>query len=470
MFLVLQGEVLPTIFDTLVRECDGARLEPALASELRAEEGGRRFRFRLRDGVRFHDGRRVTARDVRYSLERLLLNGDSESRWFFEPIRGAAGLLAGRSRELEGFRIHSDAEFSIELDRPLAFFPALLAFPSASIVPEGTTNFVGGWRDGCVGTGPFRVVRFEPGRRLKLEANPYYWRAELPRLASLVFTFGVPPAEIAAGFRSGRFSLAWDLLPSDVDALRHDPAFAAGYRDTPRLGTYYVALNVHRGPLRDEALRHALVGSLDVDEFVGRIPGALALRAHSLVPPGLLGHEPTWGSAARDRPLASTFTTVDLTCLINSVYEGTYAGLATDLFREMRQGGFRVHVLDTKSEYHKNQAEALAGADVLLTRWIADYPDADSFYFSLLHTEHGIVGRVCGTPELDALIARGRSEPDPDARHDVYREIEETIARRALLVPLFHEKGYCFARPEVHDFHMNLFPPLVAFERLSLRG
>lgn len=84
------GETLPSIVETLTLGV-GGRIVPWLAAEFRVEEGRRRYRFHLRDDVRFHDGRRLTARDVRYSFERLLQNRDSECRWFYSPIREVTG-------------------------------------------------------------------------------------------------------------------------------------------------------------------------------------------------------------------------------------------------------------------------------------------------------------------------------------------------------------------------------------------
>src|SRR5262249_51766238 len=97
-----QTEVVPSIFETLTRALQGARIVPWLASEVVAEAEGRRYRFRLRPGVSFHDGRRLTARDVRYSWERLLAN-PSVNRWLLSPIRGARRILDGETTDLEGF-------------------------------------------------------------------------------------------------------------------------------------------------------------------------------------------------------------------------------------------------------------------------------------------------------------------------------------------------------------------------------
>ena len=128
--------------------------------------------------------------------------------------------------------------------KPVPFFPALMSEPAAAIVPEGTRRVSGTWRDQCVGTGPFRVVSFEPGRRLQLEKNPHYWREGYPRSNGIIFRFGMSPEEIRSEFLEGRLSIASDLLPADVEALRRDPRHGSGYRESPRLSIYCVAFNV----------------------------------------------------------------------------------------------------------------------------------------------------------------------------------------------------------------------------------
>ena len=147
-----------------------------------------KLRLRLREDVRFHDARRLTSRDVRYSFERLLKHKDDDYRWLLSPMRGAAAFANGQSEELEGFRIHSAGEFTVELDRPCSFFPAILSDQALAIVPEGFDSSARYWSDGCVGTGPFRLVRFEPNRRIELERNPLYWRKGFPRSRAVIFT------------------------------------------------------------------------------------------------------------------------------------------------------------------------------------------------------------------------------------------------------------------------------------------
>jgi oligopeptide transport system substrate-binding protein len=461
-----QGEVFGAIFETLTRAAEGARIIPWLASSFHAEEGGKKFRFRLQDGVRFHDGRRLTARDVRYSFERLLQNRESASRSLLAPIRGANRVLNGDSGELEGFRILSSLEFTIELEQALSFFPAILAYTPASIIPEGSREIGRHWREGCVGTGPFRVTSFEPDRRLRLEPNPSYRRTGYPRSEGLEFAFRTSPSDILSGFRNGRYSMAWNLFPSDVESLRHEWEFAAKYREIPSLSTYFIAFNIHKGPLVDEDFRRRIVQEIDVDGLIQRNLGRLAVPARTLVPPALLGYEP--GSSVRQvstsEPLRKE---LELQVGLHPTFEGLHAPVTEEITGALKRAGFRLRTISTGAGFLDQ--ETIAAGDLVMLRWYADYPDADTFINGLLHSKMGLIGKLCGSPEVDHLIEQGRTETDPTGRHDINRQIEALIQKHYLLLPLFHEQAYCFGSPEVEGLELNFFSPMVPYEKLFIR-
>ena len=113
-------------------------------------------------------------------------------------------------------------------------------------------------------------------------------------------------------------------------------------------------------------------------------------------------------------------------------------------------------------------AETLATADLLLTCWLADYPDTDNF-IGLLPSEKGLIGRLCGAPEIDVLIEKGRTATNPEIRHETYRLVEEILVQHTVLLPLFHEQSYCFPRPELQGFEMSIFSPFIPYEKLWLR-
>jgi ABC-type transport system substrate-binding protein len=457
------AETVPCITETLTKDTSTGII-PWLAEEFRAEDGGRSYRFRLREGVRFHDGRRLTARDVRYSFERLL-QGRADSRWIYSVIRGAQPLLEGQKTDLTGFRIHSATEFTIDLAEPVGFFPAAVSFEATSIVPEGSDPGT----ESCVGTGPFRLVSFEPGRRLELARNKTYWRKGYPRCEGLAYTFGVGPKDMVAGLRDGTFSLASDLLPGDVEPLRRDPDFASGYRETPRLGTYFLVFNVNHGPLADRSLRQRLIRAVDLQKILRQTVGRLAVRAVSLIPPGLLGHEAIPGARAdhQSGPPDQPAGTIELTAAVHPVYFEGYSAFARELWTAFAHAGVKVRTTRIPMDEFLQQQKAGA-ADLTLGRWNADYPDADNFAYRL-HSQGGNLGRLCGSPEVDHLIDSARTETAAAVRHTLYRRIEETIAREALLLPLFHEQAYRFSRPEVEGLRIVFGSPTVVYEELRIR-
>ena len=460
-------ETLPSVYETLTRDVGEARIVPWLAAEFHAEAGETRYRFRLRDKLFFHDGRRLTARDVRYSFERLLQNPQSRGRWRYAPILGARAVLDGSRRDLSGFRIVTATEFTIDLEKPVSFFPGLMSFTPAAIVPEGTGSCGNDRRSGAIGTGPFRVARFDPGRRLELERNPSYWREGYPRARELVFDFGLSPEQILAGFRDGRFAVASDLYPEDVDALRREAKYAAGYHETPRLSTYYIAFNTHRGPLEDLELRRKIARSLDVRPLVQRTLGKVAIPAQGLIPPGLLGHEPSLpGATAAPRPARSSVN-VELTAAVHPVFSREYASFFDALCRRLGEIGVKIKPTD-QSMSDLLESKRQTDVDLALVQWVADYADADTFVH-ILQTREGFVGPLCGSPEIDRLIDTGRADRSPEARHVTYRQVEEMIADEARLLPLFHEQVYRFARPEIEGLSVSYRNPAVSYENLKIR-
>ena len=195
------------------------------------------------------------------------------------------------------------------------------------------------------------------------------------------------------------------------------------------------------------------------------------------MPPGLLGHSAAApaapsraaGKASKAESGEHTISreTVELTAAVHPVFSGEYAAFYAELEASFREIGFQIRPINT------TMAEYIAAqdgrADLSIGRWNADYPDADTFTYGVLRTREGIIGKMCGVPEIDRLAQSGRTEIDARARHSIYRQIEEHVAREALLLPLFHEQVYRFVRPEIEGLQLGLSWPTIAYEKLSVR-
>jgi len=469
-FFVERAESLPNVFEPLTRIADGAEIVPHLASEVTAEEGGQRFRIRLPDEVSFHDGRRLTSRDVRYTFERLLRAPRIESAAALLLLRGAAAFRRRETDRLPGLEVTSEHLIELELEVPTPFFPARLTHPVTGIVPEGTERFDGDWRQGVVGTGPFRVIDYRPGDRLELAANPRYRRPGYPRCDRLVFELDRSPEEVLAGFRSGRLTLASHLRPEDVEQLRRDPELAAGYRELPGLSIYYLAFNTRVGPLADPRTRGALARCLDpeIGGVVERALGRLGVRAFGFIPPGLLGHPETPSTlfgppTAEDR---NRLRGLELKAVLHPTYLGQHAPVWNELRQVFAGLGVELRV-EGRGSTELLRAIQDGTTDFMPGRWIADYPDADAFVHPF-HSREGFYAGMYENPEVDRLIEVGRQVGEARERERIYRWIESLLARESFLLPLFHEQIYRFVRPGVAGLRLGFRMPEVAYEELHL--
>ncbi len=453
-----QTEALSNVFETLLRAGSGTQVVPWLVESYRIEMGGRRYCFRLRDNVRFHDGRRLTARDVRYSFERLLRVGESY-RYLLSSVKGADRVVADRTATLEGFQVVSPTEFQIELDQPLACFPAVLSCGATAIVREQADNFAGDWRSGCVGTGPFRVAAFQPGVSLDLEANPDYWREGFPKSRYLTFTIGVNNEERVQGFKEGRYHVLWNISADDDDVLRRNATYARHLRDAISLSTFFVAFNANSGVCADPQVRRRIVAALDVEALL-KVQGRTAVRAHSFLPPELLGYVPD----AHPVPEGRRGAPLKLRAVVMVGLQGPFE---ETLVRGLAEHRIHVEICNTTfSEYEK--AVASGDIDMSVTGWLCDYPDPDGMVSSALMKDDGFCGRLLGSKELDRLCEEGRRQLDVSIRRDVYREIEDYLAHQTLVLPLFHKQATWFAQPGVKGLQINLFQPYVAYDNLEL--
>ena len=149
------------------------------------------------------------------------------------------------------------------------------------------------------------------------------------------------------------------------------------------------------------------------------------------------------------------------------MFTGEYSEFSQEILKAFYKSGVTIQP-QTKTIDEYLEAVKETSVDMVVGRWLADDPDADTCAYSL-HTRNGFLGHLCGTAELDELIEKGRAETDPRTRHAIYSEFEQILAREAYILPLFHEQVYRFARPEVEGLSVSYWSPVVAYEELRIR-
>jgi len=226
------------MFDTLVQYREiTSDIEPGLATQWSVSRDGLVWTFRLREGVRFHDGTVLTAQHVVESLDRLL----QPSAPHAPTPNVAARLVRGTPGVVKEVRAVDPRTVQISLLLPYAPLPAVLAHPAFSIV------LVGSLGQRWIGTGPFALTEASAGR-VVLDAHTAYWGGA-PRSSRLIFL------EIGEGVR-GEAML--DAQAADAVLMDTAPERPSGVLSVPGWRVGYLALEVEREPFNRVKARQAL--------------------------------------------------------------------------------------------------------------------------------------------------------------------------------------------------------------------
>ncbi|HZI14493.1 MAG TPA: ABC transporter substrate-binding protein [Myxococcus sp.] len=453
------SELTASVFSSLLRLEDGG-LEPDLAERWEADPSARRYRFFLRRGVTFHDGALLTARDVKGHLERLMDPAlRSPDRSLLEDVEGAPEYSSGLAREVTGIEVLDDSTLEIRLREPKAFFLHLMALTATAVARPGPGGRL-------VGTGPFRLVSLEP-QRVVLERNPSYFRAGGPLVDRLEFQLVGSRREAVARLQQGELDLVSFLAAEHVNVPGLEP-FQVVASTTP--STAFVVFNQREAPFNDARVRRALRAGMDIQGMVTQFhPGARVAR--SLTPPELLNETEPGAAPVPDLPLAEQLLReVGVRRLKLTLHFPTGHDTSAEdavLFRPLIQAGLLElrHVEMSQEEYTARASEGKLPA--FRNRWLADYPDPDTFLFFLLNSSAQTVFPLgYRNPELDRITAEARVSIDPELRRQLYVRAEQLFHDDCPLIPLFHERIHAVATSTVQGLRLHQTPPQVRYEDL----
>jgi peptide/nickel transport system substrate-binding protein/oligopeptide transport system substrate-binding protein len=437
--------VANNLYDGLVEFDKDLNIVPAIARMWKISRDHRTYSFDLRQGVKFHNGREVTAEDFAFSIRRILHpETHSPVAWLFLNILGARSFHEGRADTVSGLEVLGRYRLRISLDQPFSPFLSILAMVNARVVPKEAIGPE--FSKYPVGTGPFQMNRWRAGQEIILTANQQYYQGR-PYLDTLYFQIypNIEWEKVFANFERGY--LDHSIIPSNkYDEIQYSATYLARYQlvSKPTLSLVYVGINCRQKPLDDPLVRRALTMAVDTEAVVKGITKRGSIPARGILPPGIAGFDPKLKGhgynpvkarellAQAGYPGGEGIPPLDIWTVSKS--ESVKAELAA--YRKYL-GAIGITLNPRVAENWKHFIRMINDKKVPLyyAAWYADYPDPDNFLFVLCHSASRTNRMGYENSAIDRMLESARQEVDYIKRIQTYRDVQAQVMQDAPLIP-----------------------------------
>jgi len=453
------------IFSGLVRFNDDMEIVPDIAGDWDISNDGTMYTFYLRDDVRFHSGKKVTAENIKYSWERACrpATGSQTAATYLGDIVGAGEVLAGDKENISGIEVIDDNTLRVTIEEPKSYFLYKMTYAAAFVVNRDNVESGKDWWRNPDGTGPFILKQWDENSLLVLERNDYYNPISsflgVNRINFKLWA-GRPMDLYETGqIDIGQVSLAYIDKVTDTDG-----DFYTQLEIFPELNLTYLGFNCTKEPFNDVDIRRAFSMAIDKDKLVSLIYKNTMSPADGILPPGMPGFNDLLNGLDYDVELAnkmisdSKYGSVSNLPPINITIGGWGGQIPSELeaiIHEWRINlGVEVEVRQLEPElylYGLMQEKD----EMFYWGWSADYPHPQNFLEVLFASgsEYNVGGY--SNQEVDSLLQMASREQDKEASLELYRQSEQLLVSDAACMPLWYGKSYVLVKPYVEGYRLN---------------
>jgi peptide/nickel transport system substrate-binding protein len=426
---------------------NGKTIKPWLATGYTLSKDQLVYTINLRKGVKFSNGKAMTASDVKFSIDQ-----DTKS--------GAAG-WGFINAAIKTVTAVNPSTVQITVSHPWAPLIADLSLFSNGIIPDnygGKTEAA--FYQAPVGTGPFVWDYWKKGQSLKLTKNPDYWQKGLPYLSSVTWTV-VPDAN------TRKLQLQGNQI--DIDDTPDWSTFAS-LKATPGVNAMtfpstlmdYVAFNENRAPFNDVHIRTAISDAIDRNAMVKAVLFGNGTPAYSMLSPGTPYYDAKAGGAtynvkaAKAEMAESTKPNGFSTTLLIQSGDANQASIAQIMQSELKVIGINMKIEQLDPTANK-QARLAGNFDMSWNQWSMDIPDPDEWTTWAVNPTGGSNSAFTGydNPKVIALNAEAAAESDPTKRAALYDQVQTITSQDAFLAYLFYSPYSYAATDQVKGFDVT---------------
>ncbi len=435
------------LFDDLLTRDSHFNVQPGLAERWETPDP-LTYVFHLHRGVKFHDGRPLTSRDVKWTFDSLLQG----------KIRTTK---SATYRSVERIDAPDDSTVIFHLKEPNATLLWNLSGAAMGIVPDGSGAEIA---QHPIGSGPFRFVSAELDKEVVIDRNDNYWgaRANLHRVR---FTVVPDDTTRALELRKGSADVESNALSLDtVMALEKDPHLQVLHGSGTVLA--YLAFNLRDPILKDVRVRQAMAYAIDRQPLIHYLMHDFARPAASLLPPESWAysdevrtypHDPQRARQLLDSAGYRAVNGVRFHLTMKTSPEVSTRMLAAVLQQQLHEVGIQVDIRSFESATFFS--DVTRGEFQLFSlRWVGGNEDPDMFelvFHSARIPPNGANRGGYVNPRVDALIDQARRESDPNTRKQLYAEIQQVLAEELPYINLWYQDNVLVANKRLSNLTLN---------------
>jgi oligopeptide transport system substrate-binding protein len=452
--------MIKSLFSRLMDYKPGTtELTPDLAESYTISPDGLTYTFKLRHGVKFHNGREMTADDVAYSYNRTVdPKTQSPGQGFFKSIAGYDDVVAGKATSMSGIKVVDPYTIAITLAKPDATFLQVVALNFAGIVAkEDVAKWGADYGKHPDGTGAYYLDHWTLGQELVFKRNPDYYVKGQPYLDNIDFQIGQEPLTAMLRLQKGEVDIVGDgIPPAKFLEVMGDPEQAKLVVQGAQLETSYITMKTTIKPFDNVKVRQAVNMAINKDRIIKIINGR-AVAATQPLPPGMPGFDKDFKGYPYDPEKAKA--------LLKEA--GVGDGFSTELYvyntdpnpriaqaiqQDLAAVGIKVAIKSLDQAViiaaggEPDQAPMIWSGGM---GWIADFPDPSDFYGPILGCSGAVKGgwnwSLYCNKDIEAEAAKADAMVSADqaqARADLWKKIFTDIMADAPWVPVFNEERY----------------------------
>ncbi len=424
------------IFDNLVTRDTAGTIVPQIASAWRNLDDTH-VEFTLRQDVTFHDGSKLTADDVVFSIKRITnpaFNSPQLSQ--FDQIADAT--------------ITAPDKVVLSLKSP---YPVLLAqLVKLSIVPKADVLARGDQAFNLkpMGSGPYRLREWQKGVQTTLDANPGYWRGA-PPFKTVIFRAVPDGSTRIADLKAGKVDIVRGLAPDDAIALKSNAQLQVLSVPTERVG--YLFINAQGGPTTDLRLRQAIAYAIDQQALIDALLQGYGKKVTSIGAEPIFGYQPDIKNLPYDPAKAKALVKEagaegrELIFNTSPAYDRRLVEAIQQMINDV---GLKVtiNVSDQATYLKRRQGTPQDAGSIAIGIWSCACQDADGVIFPLFRT--GSSWAKYSNPAYDAAVDAARSTLDPAKRIADYRTAYQILRDDLPGIGLYQAYALYAARKELH--------------------